>query len=590
MSEDSDKSRMGRIREGVSSAAGNVRNLVGDPGFIFMFFGALTLFFLDWYFYGFGRSAAHFSILLTLYTAFGVGAYFRLANVEGSGNALKRVISYTALTLLGPPLLRMIGEFSFNLTFATSEPLAQFLALLTHSWAPVVLLYMLWPRFMMSVASQKWKVLTAVNITIFTLLFTLFVSIAIGPLLGQGFDSPQDVPTPWEVVVGIWEYVRGVGQETIQTGRNVTETQIERAMPTYYTGQVESSQGRSLGVYVTGIQSFLPEYTFDVQGTGRDAQVLPPEENEQIQWFGEIQAQTFASMIPVNISCWYEIRRGRDPEFNDSVSAQPAELRVRYTGEARDYFPFTCAFPMSKIPIDSDQEFLSGQFSTRTHFTFDTWGYTTFWFMDAEERRALQQENKDPARELGISRRSTALYTPGPISLGMADTSLPISVDAENQDSTALPPMGVTIQNAWAGRGHITDIEYVVLQIPEPFELDHDSGRCSGLRHEFVDVLGPENRFFHQNFQDGDQELVVPDGYTWYVFTGVEPPQQGTFITIRCPLTVSSGGWLLNPDLSARQFTFVSMVKYDFETQSPAPIRLSLRRDPTTEDLEEEES
>ena len=571
-------------------AYGSARNLVSDPGFSFLFLFSLGLFFYDWLFLGFARnSPAAFSTALTLYSLLGIAAYFRLASVEGSGSALKRVLVYSLLSIFAPLLFAWLGTYMHTTFLASFEAFATFSFILGHAWAPLVLLYMLWPRFMLSVASQKVKLLAAINISIYSALFLFLIPVLFTPLIeNQSFFAVnQDAPpSVLEVAHGYAGHWVGVYQDVRGRGEDEVDALLNRTLPTRYTSQVERQQGEELGVIVTNPRSLLPYYEYYVMGQPPNISVEPAFENQNVEWMATLRARTFASDIPVSLSCVYQRPQGAENR-SDLIygTARPPSLTVRYTGESMDVFNIDCAVPLAALPY-TEPNFQAGQFQVRTNFSFETWGYTTYHFMDVEQIRSLRIEGREPAQVLGLRPLSTAIYTPGPVSLGMPQISLPVAVDTNETVvvPAIVPAMGVTIENAWRGRGQITDIDYVVVQVPLPFTLNTDSSQCSGVGDAEVTVLTDEMFFDPRAYSDSysglEGPVAVTPGYTWYVFTGVGVPERFEFITLRCPVVTPArqGAALLNPDLSPRQFTFVTQARYTYETTNIVPINLRLVR------------
>lgn len=352
-----------------------------------------------------------------------------------------------------------------------------------------------------------------------------------------------------------WTRVTGsieVGGKTIVGIKNQTVAP--------YTGEVERQQGARLGVFVREQQAIRPVY--ELLMVDQELRERGPME-ERVQWYGTIEARTFAEDLEVGLTCVYDpqhfsIRDDDDAPDPFRTPARPQRLSVFYTGEFVDEYSFDCSIPLAAV---ADTNEPSGRFLLEADFDFQTWGYATLAFMERDILTEYRRSKKDPAREIGVEPRVRAIYTPGPLTLGMFDkVPQPIGIDVSNPDANFLPAFGVTLQNAWVTQGEVTRIDSLILQVPEPFELVTDDSACIGGdgRPPVITTQGYNDR-------------SVPEGYTWYRFDDLTFPDERQLRTIRCPLTVPDRRWteVLGSDFSPRAYTFVALAEYHYITQSP---------------------
>lgn len=463
-------------------------------------------------------------------------------------------------------------------------------------WAMILLVYWFgWPREVMTVAGSGEgffsKLATFVNgVVIFVILAALLI--AVFGALDQGGQLEQAGISNYsyeQVSVGdIWSDAVGFFSRLAQattagvTGRvndttGLFGTQLAQATEAEYKGTVERHQGQPLGVFVRNQQPIKQSFNFIQQEDGENI----VGDDETVVWFGDLHARTFADELPVSLSCGFIPSVDRENIANGTVS--PSDIRVYYTGEFTELFPFECRIPMQDIhDVTERGSRLGGSFMTFADFEFQTWGYATLTFMDRNVITAFRREGRDPARELGVDSFVQARYTPGPVSLGMMDRQqLPLGIDTQDPSSTFIPAFGVTLRNIWDGRGEVRRINKLVFQVPEPLMLDVNA--CSGNTDDQGRTITPTVRSPGSSvvlFTTTDSASEVPQGYIWYEFEGIDFSSDERLRTVRCPMMVADDryGELIGPDLSVNEFTLVALADYEYRSQTPAPVSLRVER------------
>jgi hypothetical protein len=533
-----------------------VDNFHRHPAFIVVFIlGSLIIVFdyVNNFFLGAGR--VHYTFLP--YVVLALLSWFLLSkHLEGDSKTLwlpfARMTFFTVFFPLFFPWLSRLGDMTgtwYGALFTGWVGLA----------IPLFLWYLLgWPSYLLSQATHLRGLGFFASLLQLAILFGVVVSL-LGPI-GDAIDtriSPSadfESPGVMELLKRNWELAKGLAERSYSGVRGRVNDSMEPFLEQpRYVGQVESQQGAQLGVFIREVQPVKP--VFYLRG---DNETLV--DGDDAIFFGKIQARTFTDEIALDLSCAYQ--------YNDIVvqgDIRPGELLVHYTGDFVDEFPFECIISADSVisAFDNWRDALRGEFVVQASFGFQTWGYTTLTFMERDMMNALRREGIDPARSLGISPRPIARYTPGPLSLGMETISQPIGVSLSQPAGNTLPSLGVTLENVWRANGQIERVNSLVLQAPNVFELD--TNRCIGAT--VSEVLGPQMMY------DGE---TVPAGYTWYLFDTVDFDGE-RYKTVRCPLDPRSG-WssLLQPDFSARQFTLVSMVDYDYNLTQRVGARYAL--------------
>jgi hypothetical protein len=158
----------------------------------------------------------------------------------------------------------------------------------------------------------------------------------------------------------------------------------------------------------------------------------------------------------------------------------------------------------------------------------------------------LKRDNTNVASYYKIDSEPEAIYTNGPISLGMVESTSMIELPTPiSKQQPLLPFLGISIKNK-DPYGSVEKINKITFRVPDPIELDTDN--CQP-RKAGIEYKGKSN------------------GYSNYSSTYfLEYPSDAPYITIRCPLKLKQGsttGELLGPG-SISLNTFVVFAEYDY--------------------------
>lgn len=568
------KEKYRSARDGLSSAK---QSVAGSGSIAAPFLVGLGVFLADAFFGGFNRTGNYLYIYGIAYSVVGFLTFMSLRGSADTAWLRRHCALLTGVSWLLPLFLSLAAGFLSENAFAAAGFFtADLLAKLMSPYMPLIFVYLVgWPKFLFEHAAAAGGGLGKfANIVHTIAIFLIFLAVLL-PFMSAlqqselarqaGVSGYQfDKVSFGDMIGDAWGLL---GKTTDSVWQGVTgqvNDSFAAATVRPYTGTVERQQGRLLGVNVKDVRASKPVYNF-LQEDGE----LRVDADSQALWFGTVEARTFAEDMNVSLACLYEYSpRGSREQEQVVVPARPEDISVSFTGDFVDSYPFDCAVPLQGILDAAGEQALYGQFFTTADFSFQTWGYSTVTFMDRSVITELRREGKDPARQLGLNSYVQAKYTPGPVSLGMLDKQpLPFGVDLQEPERNNLPPFGVTLQNTWYGRGEVTQLHELILQVPEPLVLDTTS--CSGYEGQVQERLSGF-------LQDGE----VPEGYRWYVFEEVVFEEDQQLKTIRCPLRVQGDSWerLLGADLSARQFTLVARAKYDYMSKTPVPVRLGAER------------
>ena len=268
--------------------------------------------------------------------------------------------------------------------------------------------------------------------------------------------------------------------------KSVYEQQINIATGgEYYAGQVEQTKNQPVGVYIDSLKPGDP--------------VL--YSRQPISVWADLRVVTLADKnVTIKTSCTAE-----DPvKGKIDGKTDPPEIEIELTGRESVQCKFD-SLEHGSVPVNFTAE-----------FGFTTESYINAYFMERDRMVALLNENKNPYDLYPVpTTNPVAVYTNGPVEIGM-DLESPIGVSTSSK--TPMPILGVTLAPKW--KGSISDIESVIVYVPEGIELDKES--CD---HAFVSTTSTKQ------------------GYKAYKLSGTDALRRSlketTYQTFRCRLKVS---------------------------------------------------
>lgn len=253
--------------------------------------------------------------------------------------------------------------------------------------------------------------------------------------------------------------------------------QMEYATGGYYQGKVEENKDprNELGVHIDNLEAADKEFY----------------QNEEIIIWGDLKARTLDKPIYVYMSCESDGIKGIIKPETLSDPKKGHEI------ERLEQISFECRFEKDKLKAGINN------IKVKAEFNFETLGYLKTYFMDIERMRALRRENIDPLKQYGIDKRPEAVYTNGPISLGMGTTDPPIGL---SKTSDGYSFIGVTVQPQWYGI--IKNITNLTIQIPEGLQIEKDKEfYCRG---DFELVEEKEGYYIYKMIEEGIKKIKTP--------------------------------------------------------------------------------
>ena len=285
----------------------------------------------------------------------------------------------------------------------------------------------------------------------------------------------------------------------------------------YYTGTVDQNEKQPVGLYIDNV---------------RPADKVNFENAPVIVW-ADLRGKSFNNEIIVTPTCFIDsnTKKGTAGESN------PHSLSI--FGEEHD--SLQCTFGnLSK-----------GSYTARVgaSFSFETWAYVTYTFVDLQVKRSMEVQGKNVNSELDIPRYPNAIYTNGPIFLGMgSQVDQPIGVDTEN--NVRDPILGVTIEDRWTD-GKLEHVNDFTLQVPEDFDL--------------VDC----DRWYPEKMRE---PASSENGYNFFKFSREEIGDiRSEFRSITCRLHIKDPKKFLAGQQKVQR-TFVAQATYEYQIEKKVSL------------------
>jgi hypothetical protein len=179
-----------------------------------------------------------------------------------------------------------------------------------------------------------------------------------------------------------------------------------------------------------------------------------------------------------------------------------------------------------------------------TNFEFETGADITYYFSTSD---ISSQE----IEKINIPKQATAIYSGGPVSLGMPQLEQPLRMDI-NRDTGQLSsfPFGVSLQNNWQ-QGKIIKGIYFILDVPQDVTLES----CS---RNFSQTYARDN-------QDNTRNI--------YTFNIDNNNLAESFDAVTCRIRFND----LNAFFNGRQVvskTFAAKARYEYSVESSTPVSI----------------
>jgi hypothetical protein len=442
------------------------KNSIGDVGsFMAMVYFPLAILFLGG-FSGFG----------ILHLALAAAFYWVILKSRFNGDKITTARwGFVALLLLDFFGYGILNEYFLSLGVYTNR-------LILPIWIYASLSFM-----------SKGKLTTFLWILI--IIFNMFILVAFSPVSIIDLTQTAGPERAQEAIetaqTGFDHFKNWVGQLSTDIKKAATG-QLEYATGGYYKGKVEENKDPNnlLGVYLENIEAADKSFY----------------ENEGVVVWGDLRARTLDKAIYIYMSC-------KSGDSNGKII--PEALSNKGEGYKIDKFEqigFECRFDGGQLKTGTNP------IKIKAEFSFETLSFLKTYFMDVKRMRSLRREKIDPLAQYGITdKKPNAIFTNGPVKLGMGTVDPPIGLGAK---TTAYSYVGLTVERQWPGK--IKNITGLGIQVPSVLQLE-----SSG-----------EDLFCRGDFKKTGEE----EGYTTYELTNKAMKEIKTPITQfkswRCSITV----------------------------------------------------
>lgn len=259
-----------------------------------------------------------------------------------------------------------------------------------------------------------------------------------------------------------WQGIKGTYTKIMEDFQRDLDAQMEYATGGYYKGKVEKNNQGNLGVFIEDMKLSQSRYY----------------STKDVIVFGTIKAKSLKGRVYAKITC---SKKGFAPTSH--IETVPDKYFTIYNLETKD---FECRIKPGHL--------ISGTFTTpsfygifksislnaigihtlnvNVEFPFETLAYLPSYFMDAQRKRSMVREGLDPFAEFDIEDRNpTAVYTDGPVSIGMEVSSPIIEIE---EGSLTQPRLGITFENRLGWDGKIKGITSIVILTPPEITIPGD--------------------------------------------------------------------------------------------------------------------
>jgi hypothetical protein len=329
-----------------------------------------------------------------------------------------------------------------------------------------------YPSYLIAIApAPSLKKLQKVWIGMWIILGVLFLIVAMinGGLTRLPMPESDADFDPWESLMSvlnfIWETfwngiqaVWGAAMGKINQTQAFGESRIDYATGGYYSGQEEDVEKQ--GVFIEDIEMSKPDYV----------------ENETVEIFFNLHMKTPSkNAIDTSVNCFIEC-----DEQNITGDVSDEGTLKLYNNEI---LPMSCVFREIKRGTN--------KIIIQTSYRYSTLSRIEGHFIDIERKNAYRAENVDILDQYNKDSSPDAIYTSGPLKLGIEIGTQPIGIEPNSNG----PRIGFTLEGEWEGK--IESVEKLNLSLPGGLVLDNEQiGDCKNF--EEVQVTEDRNVYAYE--------------------------------------------------------------------------------------------
>jgi len=251
---------------------------------------------------------------------------------------------------------------------------------------------------------------------------------------------------------GIGSFWTGTKKLGTETKAGLTSTFKNSTGQQYYQGEVEKNANQKIGVYLENIKEADP---FNY-------------ENQEILLWATVKARAYEGSANENNDLIIKPSCVAD-RFDESLKKNGIIKQKQFKVSSYDEQDLDCTFPVI-APLNGKgkpKSLAQGEHTItfNAQFDFTTKAYKKAYFTDYNLLKSLNRENIDIFTQYNLEKNPKAVYTNGPIEIGM-ETQDVITI---GQDTSRSPTIGFSLRNKQTG--DLKRINKISLSLPAGLEI-----------------------------------------------------------------------------------------------------------------------
>lgn len=373
-----------------------------------------------------------------------------------------------------PDKLKLFGEFMIIAALAWFGPVLLANALNNGDIAGfgnmsviISILFQPWMVVILEHHRDKFAVILSAFWMIAVMIFVIMVLVATFALGTEFTPEYGTMYTPAELWTGLKGAVNQAANSTVNvvtnTGNQVKQTASSSVsgLTSQITGNVDTSQGLPLGVFVTEMQpkvQYVPgQDSLIVFATIRSRSLAKDQGVIQLSCQGGVKETTYANGVATTV-----LREFPTPALN------PTSIPLTYSGNYQDIRKVACDFGTGYGDLVPAGRAVSGNVNITATYDFKTMAYIPLLFMERSKIVALQ--GQAPSAENPATPPTSARYTPGPLRITILSGAQPYDATLASQDQLGF---SVTVANDLKPQGSVTQWKSFQFYVPKQFHLSN---------------------------------------------------------------------------------------------------------------------
>lgn len=278
-----------------------------------------------------------------------------------------------------------------------------------------------------------------------------------------GINGYQAMQNAWKLIKEIFERFWDSVVLAFTVTQNRVDEQINKTFSAY-EGDIEFARNGNQGVQIV---EFVPLFSERQQYMIKSV----PFEYMALLKVWTFEGETFRTSIDVSTSCIAK----RTDKAGVFVQGAIADDEKDFTVNEFEQRYIRCSFPQGL-------EAGSWRIEFRASYNFNTWSYITYSFVSQDTFREFAMGGQNINSILSIPREAEAIYTKGPVEVGLP-VRVPLPIVYTPQPAGIAPAssthrigvFGLNVKNNMAGGfvGVLDNVLYLELGLPQGFSLSN---------------------------------------------------------------------------------------------------------------------